>query len=104
MSHGQSSCHWGNYEGLRVAGLDTRGKAVVGVDLPGRTGSALLSRELVTVLPPPVGGLWRTLSGNQVDGREPSGCFGGSAGNIGGLANSALIAISDFVRYGTTRR
>jgi len=71
--HGKSSCRWGNCEGLRVAGLDTRAKAVVRVGLPGGApGSALLSRELVTVLPPPVGGLSRTLSGNQVGGREPS--------------------------------
>src|ERR1022692_858832 len=102
--HGKSSCRWGNCEGVRVAGLDTRAKAVVRVGLAGGApGSALLSRELVTVLPPPVGGLSRTLSGNQVGGREPSGCFGGFVRIIGGLANSALIAVSDFVRYGTTR-
>jgi len=98
MGHGKSSCHWGSCEGLRAAGLDMRAKAVVGVDLSGVPGSTLLSRELVTVLPPPVGGLSRTLSGNQIGGREPSGCFGGSARSIGGLANSALIAVSDFVR------
>jgi len=104
MGHGKCSCHWGNCEGLRVAGLDMRAPAVVGVDLSGAPGSTLLSRELVTVLPPPVGGLSRTLSANQIGGREPSGCFGGSARNIGGLANSALIAVSGFVRYGTMRR
>jgi hypothetical protein len=102
--HGKSSCRWGNCEGLRVAGFDTRAKAVVRVGLPGGApGSALLSRELVTVLPPPVGGLSRTLSGNQVGGREPSGCFGEFVRIIGGLTKSALIAVSDFVRYGTTR-
>jgi hypothetical protein len=99
MGHDKSSCRWGNCEGLRAAGLDTRANAVVGVP-----GSTLLSRELVTVLPPPVGGLSRTLSANQIGGREPSGCFGGSARDIGGLANSALIAVSGFVRYGTMRR
>ena len=103
-AHGKSSCRWGNCEGLRAAGLDTRANAVVGVDLPGAPGSTFLSWELVTVLPPPVGGLSRPLSANQIGGREPSGCFGGSARNIGDLANSALIAVSDFVRYGTTRR
>ena len=103
MGHGKSSCHWGSGEGLRAAGLDMRAKAVVGVDLSGVPGSTLLSRELVTVLPPPVGGLSRTLSGNQVGGREPSGCFGGFVRIIGGFANSALIAVSDFMRHGTTR-
>jgi hypothetical protein len=98
MGHGKSSFHRGSCEGLRASGLDLRAKAVVGVDQSGAPGSTLLSRELVTVLPPPVGGLSRTLSGNQIGGREPSGCFGGSARSIGGLANSALIAVSDFVR------
>ena len=104
IGHGKSSCHWGSCEGLRASGLDLRAKAVVRVGLSGAPGSTLLSRELVTVLPPPVGGLSRTLSGNQIGGREPSGCFGGSARSIRGLANSDLLAVSDFVRYGTPRR
>jgi hypothetical protein len=102
--HGKSSCRWGNCEGLRVAGLDMRAQAVVRVGLPaGAPGAALLSRELVTVLPPPVGGLSRTLSRNQVGGREPGGGFGGFVRSIGGLANPALMAVSDFVRHRTTR-
>ncbi len=102
--HGKSSWRGGNCEGLSVAGLDADATSVVRAELPGgAVGSALLSWELVTVLSPPVGGLSRTLSGNSIGGRESGGYFSGFVQIVGGLANSALIAVSDFVRYRTTR-
>jgi len=101
---GKRSHRWRTCTGIRTTRLDTSATQAVGVDLARSLGAPLLSGQLVTFLPPPVGGLPRSLPGNPVGGRERSSCLGRCTRRIGGLAGSPLFAFCDFVRYGTSRR
>src|ERR1700728_4689174 len=81
---GKRSYRWRTCTGIRTTRLDTSATPAVGVDLAQSLGAALLSRQLVTFLPPPVGGLPRALPGNPIGGRERGSCLGGCARRIGG--------------------
>ena len=84
---------------FRAAGFDRRTASSVG-DLRIKSGrSAFLSRALVTVLPPPVGGISRTRGGNSRGGREADCHFSGQPGKIAGGARRAAIALHNFVRH-----
>ncbi len=100
----KTSSRGGTCAGVRTARLDRGSAALIGVGLARPFGAALLSRQLVSVLPPPVGGLPRSLSGNSGRGRKRSGRLGRCACGVGGLARPPLVAFSDFVRYGAVCR
>ena len=69
--------------GIRTARLETSAAAAVGADIEESLSATLLSRQLVTFLPPPVGGLRRALPGNPVGWRERRSCLGGCPHKIG---------------------
>lgn len=71
----------------------------IGLSFARPSGACLLSRRLVTILSPPVGGLPRSLRRNPLGRGGRGGRIRRSANQIRSSAARVAAALSDFVRY-----
>ncbi len=101
--HGETAWARRSRAGFRSAGLDGSAAAFIRAGSARPVGAAFLSRRLVTVLPPPVGGLPRALRGVACGRRGRGSRFRRCSEPIGGTAATPVVAIPDLVRQRAAR-
>ena len=90
--------------GFCASGLDRHSTAVIGPGGGWSAGSAVLSRPLVTLLSPPVGGISQALQSYSCRRCQLGGCFRGCPGEVGGGSAATSTTVLDSLRQGTSRR